>query len=308
MTLKDTNQADDQQTTTEPEYIPHDTGMDSFDDATMESEPERSTTTAAEEATDDGATDDDNQEENEVDNAVDDTPDGGSADDDASVFMFDDQEIEPGEPHTETEREKALREENEQLRKQQREQQTDESEQLKEPDLYDPEIGGDEAKYKAALRDYYKEQGKREAMAESHQKEQELRQQAERVRFKENVALYGQRMASVKNTLPDIGQADDMLGRELPQMHQAALFSAGVDNPEMVAYALYKNKTLREQYTKEQNPVRLGMMIANISKRAQLAPKGKAKPLNKEPKPKGSQGAHPNKHGLSGEFADATIE
>jgi hypothetical protein len=301
---QETQTPNEPQTTTEPEYIPHDPGMENFDDATMESEVEQSTTEPDTTGNNEPEGDPDNPD-NESDNV---DPDDNQPGVKGNVFKFDDQEIEPGEPHVETEREKALREENEQLRKQQQSQHPAELADLKEPELYEPGIDGDPQKYQVAMREYALELGKREAKAEIEQEQQAAQRKVDHDRFNQNVALYGQRIAQVKDTLPDIGQADDMLGRELPQMHQTAIFSAGVDNPEMVAYALYKNKALRDQFTQEQNPFRLGMMVADISKRAQLAPKAPAKPLNKEPKPKGSQGAHPNKYGLTGDLADAVVE
>ncbi|WP_370610912.1 hypothetical protein [Klebsiella aerogenes] len=309
MTQQTTEQQATGQTTTDPDYIPHDTGMDNFDDATMETEQEQSTTTEPAETSE---PDDEQEEVDDNDNTDDqddeqDETDGGPADA-GNVFMFDDEEVEAGEPVQETAREKALREELEQLRKQQREQAPEEQGELTEPGLYDPGIDGDPQKHEAAMRAFYKEQGKREALAEREQQEQESRRQAEHARIEANVKVYGERLAAAKATLPDIDAADDLLGRELPQLHQTALFSAGVENPELVAYALYKNKALREAFTREQNPFRLGMMIADIGKRAQLAPKGKPKPLNKEPKPKGSLGAHPNRYGLTGDLADAVIE
>jgi hypothetical protein len=290
---------------TDPDYVPHEPGMEDFGDLSMEIEEEHGTAVQPEK----------DNPENDPDPEDPDDPDADGSDtesdaSDDSVFMFGDDKIKPDEPTQETEREKALRVELEQLRGKQQENQPvpENLPELKEPDLYDEGIGGDQQKYDAAMREYYKEQGKREALAEREQQEQETRRRAEHARIQENVKIYGQRMAQAKNTLPDIEAADEMLGRELPQLHQTALFSADVENPELVAYALYKNKELREKFKSEQNPFRLGMMIADISKKARLAPKGQPKSLNKEPKPKGSQGAHPNKHGLSGELASAVIE
>lgn len=308
MTQETQQQTTEQQGTTDPDYTPHDPGMDNFDDLTMETEEEQSTTTEPRGDSDPEDDPDNPNDTDEEDNDNEPDPEDAGQQDNASVFMFDDEEVEAGEVYTESAREKALREENEQLRKQQRDQQPEEPGELTEPGLYDPGIDGDTDKHAAAMREFYKEQGKREARAEREQQEQESRRRAEHARFEANVKVYGERLAAAKATLPDIGAADDLLGRELSQLHQTALFSSGVENPELVAYALYKNKALREEFSKEQNPFRLGMMIADIGKRAQLAPKGKPKPLNKEPKPKGSQGAHPNKLGLTGELASATLE
>lgn len=291
---------------TDPDYVPHEPGMEGFDDLSMEVEEERSTTTEPElkDKSEDGS--DPEELDDMPDDGSDEEPDAGGD----NVFMFGDDEIKPDEPTRETEREKALRVELEQLRGK------DQGDnpasgglpELKVPDLYDGGIDGDQQKYEAAMREYYKEQGKREALAEREQQAQEARRKIEHARIQENVKVYGQRLAEAKSTLPDIDVADDMLGRELSQLHQTALFSSGVENPELVAYALYKNKVLRDAFAKEQNPFRLGVMIADISKKARLAPKGPTKPLNKEPKPKGSQGAHPNKHGLTGDLASAVIE
>lgn len=300
-----------------PEYTPHHLDLDGFDNAILESDdiPDSDADNKPNKVptfeSDDDNTDGGDNAENGNNNS--DAGDGGEGGDDGeqggeNIFMFGDEEIQPGETVKETPREKELREEVERLRKGQQSQQPQQEEELTEPGLYDDGIEGDHEKYQEAMKQYYRDLGKREAQQERETQEREHRRQVDQARFKENVALYGQQIAKVKSTLPDIEQADDFLGRELPQLHQTALFSAGVENPEMVAYALYKNKALREAFTKEQNPFRLGMMVADISKKARLAPKAPAAKLEKAPKPKGSTGAHPNKYGLSGEFASAEIE
>lgn len=299
----------DNNTNNDPEYTPNHLDLEGFDDAVIESEPVIDPDTNGKPNREPGAEDDPGEQ---LDNDNDDdtsTDDGeGKQSDSENVFMFGDEEIQPGEAAKETPREKELREEVERLKAQTKQQPTEQPE-LAEPGLYDDGIEGDPEKHQAALAQYYRELGKREAMQERETQEREARRQQDQARFKESVALYGQRMAQVKSTLPDIDQADDFLGRELPQLHQTALFSAGVENPEMVAYALYKNKDLREAFAKEQNPFRLGMMVADISKKARLAPKGQPKQLEKEPQPRGTAtGAHPNKYGLTGDLADAVLE
>lgn len=287
----------------EGDYIPHnpDPGMDDFSNAVIESSepaanPDLDNASANLNA--------DNSDDN------DDTEGDAQVTDPAQVFKFGDTEYSTEAATPETPREKELREQLEALQKQTRTQAPATSEPLPElvkPGMYDEGIGGDPEKYEAAMLEYGKELGKRESQQQQQQQAQEQRRQQDGIIYEQNVKNYDTRRAAVKSTLPDIDLADAMLSQALPQMHQASLMCAGVENPEMVAYALYKDKTLRDKFAQEQNPVRLGMMIADISKKAQLAPKGAKPKVNREPQVNGSQGTTSG-NGLPKEFASAKFE
>ncbi|HHI2551363.1 TPA: hypothetical protein ACP41M_001079 [Klebsiella aerogenes] len=297
----------DTTTTADPEYIPHDPGGNDF--SSMEIESEESAEEHNDPHTD--PEDNDNPDDNN-DPDPDDNPDDANKDPEKEgVFVYDDQSFDPESVPAETETEKAQRLQILELQKQLAENKPASNEpptELKEPGYFDPGIDGDPEKYAAAIKAYGIEAGKREAAQEAENQRQEQRRQQEATIYETNVKNYDARCAAVKATLPDIDQADIMLSQSLPQMHQAAIMAASLENPEMVVYSLYKNKELREKLAAETNPIRLGVMLADISKKSRLAPKGEKPKVNKEPQVKGSQGTSPKGNGLAKEFASAKFE
>ncbi len=249
----------------------------------------------------------------------DDTPGEQEADapvavDEGYDFQFGDDIIPAAtDAPTETAAERQLREEKAALEKQlsdlkaQHTSSDAQPEALEEPDLYGAGIDGDPEKYKVALADYYREQGKQEAQQAQVQQQTQARQQKYLAMMQANARDYETKVAAAKVHFPDISKADDMLAKALPQTHQAALISAGLENPELVAYALYKNTALRDAFMQESDPVRLGVMLADISKKSRLAPRAKKPPVNPEPKVKSSMGTLPQDD-FSKAFPDAVIE
>ncbi|MDK9585421.1 hypothetical protein [Lelliottia wanjuensis] len=297
-------------TVADPDFVPHDPGGNDFDSMEIESE---------EGGDDDNSGAGDGSTNNDSDSADDSNDDDSDAGDGANsgeeekdgIFIYDDKPFDPENTPTETETEKAQRLQILELQQKLSKQpsaETEPTEPLKEPGFYDAGIDGDPDKYAAAMKAYGIEAGKREAAQEAENHKQEQRRQQERAIYETNVQNYDARRAAIKATLPDIDHADVMLAQNLPQMHQAAIMCAGLENPEMVVYALYKSPELREKLTAETNPIRLGMMLADISKKSRLAPKGEKPPVNREPQVRGSQGSNPKGNGLPKEFSSAQFE
>lgn len=305
------------QTTNEPnnevtpekdlDYVPHDPGGNDFSSMEIESEEPVINN------------EDDDPEQVDPESLIDPEPDPEDVPDtdpedampetlEGAAFVYDDKTFEPVANPNETETEKAQRLQILELQQKLVKQTSAEPAPLKEPDLYDTGIDGDPDKHNEALKAYYKEQGKREAAQEVENQRQDQRRQQEATIYETNVKNYDTRRAAIKATLPDIDQADTVLAESLPEMHQAAIMCAGLENPEMVVYALFKSPELRAKLAAETNPIRLGIMLADISKKSRLAPKGEKPKINQEPRVKGSQGANPKANGLPKEFSSATFE
>lgn len=228
------------------------------------------------------------------------------------VFQYGDEEIasDPTDPPpAETDAERQQRERAEALEeevRQLKEQNAPVNTELKKPELWEPGIDGDQAKYETALETYYEAKaGQAHAVREQERQHKEALAVDERV-FKQNLSTYNQRLTSARVQFPDIERADNALAATLPPQHQAAIIAAGLENPEMVVYALHKRPELREAFAKENNPIRLGVMLAEISKKSRVAPKVKAAQVNQEPQVRGSQGTSPQDPFFK-EFPDAEI-
>lgn len=234
-------------------------------------------------------------------------------DENAVVFQYGDDEIEPGEPAptepAETEAQRQQRERFEALERENRElkeKYAPKETELKKPELGDPDIGYDQAKYEAALQQYYEKKAEASLAEKTSQAQREKIIAADNQVYQENLGAYNQRLAAAKTQFPDIDRADSELAALLPEQHAAAIIAAGLENPEMVVYAMHKRPELRDAFMKEQNPIRLGVMLADISKKSRVAPKAKQPPVNKEPEISGSQGANPQDKFFK-EFPDAEI-
>lgn len=311
MSQPNNEQTNDTTNTPDPDYVPHDPGGDDF--SSMEIESESGVDEDNSGGDDNSGSDDDDSDDHSTaeDDSDADNDDSGDDVDKSGVFVYDDKSFNPETRATETETEKAQRLQILELQQQLAQNKPAGSEpqpELTEPGFYDAGIDGDPEKYAAAMKAYGIEAGKREAAQLVEQQKQEQRRQQEATIYETNVKNYDARRVAVKATLPDIDEADVMLAQSLPDMHQAAIMAAGLENPEMVVYALYKNKDLREKLSAETNPIRLGVMLADISKKSRLAPEGKKPKINKAPEVKGSQGSNPKGNGLSKEFASAKFE
>ena len=234
---------------------------------------------------------------------------GETVPDEATVFTLGDENFEiSGAVPQETDREKQLREQNEELQKKldarQNENSQHQPQELIEPGLYDAGIDGDQEKYNAALRAYDREVGKREALqAEETRKQEEWNRHDQSV-WESNIQRYDQRRAEIRSKIPEVDVADAELTRILSPLHQAALMSATLENPEMVALALHKSEAWRNRFMAEKNPVRLGVMLAQLSQKAQLAPQAKTK-VSAEPVVNASQGVKKPAIELDGDLSSA---
>lgn len=216
-------------------------------------------------------------------------------------------------PDQETATERALREKNEQLQHDLEElKKTAKPEQPKDlviPDLYAPGIEGDQDKYQAAMSEYYRELGKREAQQEQQQQQEVARHKVEYDKYKANLEVYNQKRKQLREKHPslDVDAADEAMANSLPQAHAAAIIALGLENPEMVVIALHKNAALRAKFIAETNPFRLGKMLADLDNKVRMAPKAAAAPVNAEPEVKGATGASKADPFFS-EFPGAIIE
>ncbi|HGW6103958.1 TPA: hypothetical protein ACNIQM_002100 [Citrobacter werkmanii] len=228
------------------------------------------------------------------------------------VFQYGDEEIaldQTDPPPAETESERQQRERAEALEKELNElkaQKQPPQTELKEPGFYDAGIDGDPEKFAAAMREYSSAKAEQELEQKAESKRIQDIQAADNQVYQQNLNTYNQRLTSARAQFPDIERADNELARLLTPQHASAIIAAGLENPEMVVYALHKRPELREAFSKENNPIRLGVMLADISKKSRIASKATQQPVNKEPEISGSQGASPTDKFFK-EFPDAEI-
>ena len=173
------------------------------------------------------------------------------------VFQYGDEEIvlDPTDPPpAETESERQQRERAEALEKELNElkvQKQSPQTELKEPGFYDAGIDGDPEKFAAAMREYSSAKAEQELEQKAESKRIQDIQAADNQVYQQNLNTYNQRLTSARAQFPDIERADNELARLLTPHHASAIIAAGLENPEMVVYALHKRPELREAFAKE---------------------------------------------------------
>ncbi len=82
---------------------------------------------------------------------------------------------------------------------------------------------------------------------------------------------------------------EEVVRSEVPVLQQEILIHAADEGTELIAYALGKNKALRQRLTAENDPIRAAFLLGQISQKVKLAPKPKKTP-KPEPELKGGAG------------------
>lgn len=245
-----------------------------------------------------------------------DRTDPTAIDPDAPVFMFGDEAIPvtaAAPAAAETAGEKELREQNEVLTQRlaalEAANPNAPPAALTKPDLWETGIDGDAEKYEAALENFYDQRARNKVQAEQAEQVQNAARTLDESIRNQAATKMDQQLRAAVATFPDILQADQVLGTAFQSSpsHALAFLDADLSNPEMVAYALYKKPELLAQYLQENNPVRLGKMLNDISAKVKMAPKGAAPEVHNAPKVNGSLGANPQDE-FSKLFPDAVIE
>lgn len=142
----------------------------------------------------------------------------------------------------------------------------------------------------------YDEDAFDKALTEWHEKKHHADQQAQaradqQKQFKERFdkRLIGHRERAAKLPVKDYAEMEAIVQSELPVLHQEVLIHAADDGSELIAYALGKNKQLRQRLSAETDPIRAAYMMGQMSRDVRLAPKPKKSP-KPEPEVRGGGG------------------
>lgn len=151
------------------------------------------------------------------------------------------------------------------------------------PGFWDENIGGDPEKFATALTEYNQLHGAWEKQA-TEQAEAKIAHQGA---ISKSVTEYQEKVKGVMKTFPKYLEVEAVVIAALPPAKQVAILTSGISNPELVTYALGQNKELLTQVQAENDPVKFGVLLANISNKVKLAPKV-AKVINSETELTGS--------------------
>ncbi|MGJ7134023.1 phage capsid protein [Morganella morganii] len=123
--------------------------------------------------------------------------------------------------------------------------------------------------------------------AERQQQERMRAQQEIQSRFTERLQKHNER--AKKLPVKDYAEMEEVVRVEVPPLQQEILIHAADEGTELIAYALGKNKELRQRLTAEKDPIRAAFLLGQISQKVKLAPKPKKSP-KPEPEVKGGAG------------------
>lgn len=158
---------------------------------------------------------------------------------------------------------KDIRKENRELKKQLKAQKKEkENAEIvlgKEPEIDDPEIDYDKAKFKAKWDKWNSEKLAYEKQEEKR-KAEEKRQQDQ---WEETQRRYNERKASLK--VDDYDEVEDLIGETLNTVQQNIVLS-GADDPAVVFLALSKNSSHLERLSKIEDPVKFAFAVAKLEK------------------------------------------
>ncbi|ASX26128.1 phage scaffold protein [Candidatus Williamhamiltonella defendens] len=141
----------------------------------------------------------------------------------------------------------------------------------------------DEKVYEKALTDWHEEK----SHVEQKKQVQQRQQQEVRERFIQRLKSHQQRAA--KLPVKDYTEMEEVVRSEIPILQQEILIHAADEGTELIAYAIGKNKALRQRLTAENDPIRAAFLLGQISQKVKLAPKPK-KTSKPEPALKGGAG------------------
>lgn len=141
----------------------------------------------------------------------------------------------------------------------------------------------DEELYEKSITDWHEKKSHVEQKKQAQQRQQQEVQE----RFIQRLKSHQQRAA--KLPVKDYTEMEEVVRTEVPILHQEILIHAADDGTELIAYALGKNKELRQQLIAENDPIRAAFLLGQISQKVKLAPKPK-KTSKPEPELKGGAG------------------
>lgn len=249
--------------------------------------------------TDDERTTDTDTDENDGEGNGGGNGEGDDGEDDEEEFLFDGEALAPPatddedqEQDSETVRRlRATIREQRRALKQSTQQQAQQSAPLPlevppKPQLGDDGIDWEPEKLAEALDKWHEQK----AQIEARQQQEQQRAQALQTRLAERGEVYKQERAKAIKRIAGFEKAEAAVS-ELPEPLQYALL-LNSQKPTMVVMALGRNEKLRQEVEEAYNndPVRLGYMIADIERRAGTKPTVK-KDVNGTPSVKGSGGA-----------------
>ncbi|ODQ07199.1 phage capsid protein [Shigella sp. FC1655] len=141
-----------------------------------------------------------------------------------------------------------------------------------------------EEAYEKALTDWYEKKSRADQSKKAKEKEQ--------LDYKEKILkrLEDHKQRASKLPVKDYAEMEEIVTNEVPIIHQEILLRAADEGTELIAYALGKNKELRQRLTAEKDPIRAAFLIGQLSQKVKLAPKPKKAP-RPEPEVKGGAGS-----------------
>lgn len=122
---------------------------------------------------------------------------------------------------------------------------------------------------KKALTDWHEKKSHVEQKKQAQQRQQQEIQE----RFIQRLKSHQQRAA--KLPVKDYTEMEEVVRSEVPILQQEILIHAADEGTELIAYALGKNKELRQQLIAENDPIRAAFLLGQISQKVKLAPKPK---------------------------------
>lgn len=141
-----------------------------------------------------------------------------------------------------------------------------------------------EEAYEKALTDWYEKKSRADQSKKS--KEKELLDYKEKILKR----LEDHKQRASKLPVKDYAEMEEIVTNEVPIIHQEILLRAADEGTELIAYALGKNKELRQRLTAEKDPIRAAFLLGQLSQKVKLAPKPKKAP-KPEPEVKGGAGS-----------------
>ncbi|MCO7048550.1 phage capsid protein [Proteus terrae] len=141
-----------------------------------------------------------------------------------------------------------------------------------------------EEAYEKALTDWYEKKSRADQSKKAKEKEQ--------LDYKEKILkrLEDHKQRASKLPVKDYAEMEEIVTNEVPIIHQEILLRAADEGTELIAYALGKNKELRQRLTAEKDPIRAAFLLGQLSQKVKLAPKPKKAP-KPEPEVKGGAGS-----------------
>ncbi|PNH94085.1 phage capsid protein [Vibrio diazotrophicus] len=141
----------------------------------------------------------------------------------------------------------------------------------------------DDEAFEKALTEWHEKKIRVEQQANAQKRQQQEFQK----RMQDRLQLHRER--SAKLPVKDYAEMEAIVEQELPALHQEVLIHAADEGTELIAYALGKNKQLRQRLSAETDPIRAAFLMGQMSRDVRLAPKPKKK-TKPEPEVRGGAG------------------